>query len=132
MLFAGFKPLVQGLDADPGQPAVRSRSIQTLQGEGGALQLLLSNLADLTNALADKDQVIGEVIDNLTSVLTAVGERDSELSNLIIQLRTFVSGLAAGPHDDRQRHRRHQQPGHLDRGPADPDPGAADQGRHAT
>ena len=94
VLFQGFQPLVQGLD--PTQINQLSYEvIQTLQGEGGALASLLSNLAGLTNALADKDQVIGSVIDNLSSVLKAVGERDSELSNLIIQLKNFVSGLAA-------------------------------------
>jgi phospholipid/cholesterol/gamma-HCH transport system substrate-binding protein len=55
---------------------------------------LLSTVADLTNTLADKDQVIGDVIDNLSSVLTAVGQRDAELNSLIIQLQKFISGLA--------------------------------------
>ena len=79
MLFQGFQPLVQGLDADEINQ-LSLEIIQTLQGEGGALELLLTHLADLTNALADKDQVIGDVIDNLSSVLNAVGERDTELS----------------------------------------------------
>lgn len=93
VLFQGFQPLVQGLD--PTQVNQLSYEvIQTLQGEGGALMTLLSNLAGLTNALADKDRVIGDVIDNLSSVLKAVGDRDNELSNLIIQLKNFVSGLA--------------------------------------
>lgn len=94
VLFEGFKPLIQGLD--PTQVNQLSfELIQTLQGEGGALSLLLSNLADLTNALADKDQVIGQVVDNLTSTLTAISQRDSELSSLIVNLRTFISGLAS-------------------------------------
>ena len=93
VLFQGFQPLVQGLN--PTQVNQLSYEvIQTLQGEGGALVTLLTNLAGLTNALADKDQVIGEVIDNLSSVLKAVASRDTELSNLIIQLKNFVSGLA--------------------------------------
>jgi len=69
--------------------------IQTLQGEGGSFESLLSTISDLTNALADKDKVIGEVIDNLTGVLTAVASHDDELSQLIVQLRRFVGGLAA-------------------------------------
>ena len=32
-----------------------------------------------------------------------------------MQLQGFISGLAAGPRHDRQRDRRHQQPGHVDR-----------------
>jgi phospholipid/cholesterol/gamma-HCH transport system substrate-binding protein len=94
VLFNGFGPLVKGLDA----PALNKLSfeiIQTLQGEGGSLDSLLSTVADLTNSLADKDKVIGDVIDNLSSVLGAVGQRDAELNDLVIQLRNFMSGLAS-------------------------------------
>lgn len=93
-LFQGFQPLFQGLNADQ-LNALSMEIIQSLQGEGGSLDLLFANLGDLTSSLADKDQVIGSVIDNLSSVLTAVGERDNELSNLIVQLQGFISGLAA-------------------------------------
>jgi phospholipid/cholesterol/gamma-HCH transport system substrate-binding protein len=95
-LFAGFKPLFEGLDADQINK-LSGEIITTLQGEGGSLELLFSTLGDLTNSLADKDKVIGDLIDNLSSVLTTIGKRDTELSNLIVQLQGFVSGLA----DDR-------------------------------
>ncbi len=94
VLFQGFAPLVQGLSAN-NINKLSMEIIQTLQGEGGAIEQLLTTVADLTNALADKDQVIGEVIDNLSSVLTAVGQRDTELDNLIVQLQGFISGLAS-------------------------------------
>jgi phospholipid/cholesterol/gamma-HCH transport system substrate-binding protein len=97
VLFNGFQPLVKGLSA----PEINKLSfavIQTLQGEGGALESLLSTVADLTNSLADKDQVIGDVINNLSSALGAIGERDTELNDLIIQLKNFMTGLAADRH----------------------------------
>jgi phospholipid/cholesterol/gamma-HCH transport system substrate-binding protein len=93
VLFAGFKPLFEGLDA----PQINDLSmeiVQTLQGEGGSIDMLLTNLSSLTNSLADKDQVIGSVVDNLSSLLTTVGERDAQFSNLIVQLQGFISGLA--------------------------------------
>ncbi|MCU1656681.1 MAG: Phospholipid/cholesterol/gamma-HCH transport system substrate-binding protein [Pseudonocardiales bacterium] len=93
-LFNGFQPLFQGLNATQIN-SLSTEIIQVLQGEGGSLELLLTTLADLTNAIADKDQVIGSVIDNLSSVLTAVGNRDTELSNLIVQLQGFISGLSS-------------------------------------
>ena len=93
VLFAGFQPLFQGLDADSINK-LSGEIIAALQGEGGSFDLLFSTLGDLTNSLADKDHLIGEVIDNLTSVLTTIGNRDAELSNLILELRQFVSGLA--------------------------------------
>jgi phospholipid/cholesterol/gamma-HCH transport system substrate-binding protein len=93
-LFQGFEPLVQGLNA--GQiNDLSGELIQVLQGEGGNLDLLLTNLASLTNTLADKNEVIGQVIDNLTGVLTEIGDRDSELSNLIVQLTDLFKGLAS-------------------------------------
>jgi phospholipid/cholesterol/gamma-HCH transport system substrate-binding protein len=97
VLFQGFRPLVQGLD--PGDINNLSFDIiRTLQGEGGALENLLRTVADLTNALADKDQVIGDLVDNLSGVLTAIGDRDDELSQLVIQLAGFVHGLATDRH----------------------------------
>jgi len=96
VLFGGFRQLVEGLSADQINK-LSYEIIQTLQGESGSFESLLATIADLTNALADKDKVIGEVIDNLTGVLSAVASHDDELTQLIIQLRRFVAGLA----DDR-------------------------------
>ncbi|MEP7177616.1 MAG: MCE family protein [Pseudonocardiales bacterium] len=93
-LFQGFQPLFRGLDGTQIN-ALSGEIIQTLQGEAGSLELLLTNLGDLTNAIADKDQVIGSVIENLGSVLKVVGDRDTELSNLLLQLQEFISGLSA-------------------------------------
>jgi phospholipid/cholesterol/gamma-HCH transport system substrate-binding protein len=93
-LFQGFQPLFRGLQGDQINN-LSSEIIQTLQGEGGSLELLLTTLGDLTNSIADKDQVIGSVVDNLSSVLTVVGDRDAQLSDLITQLQGFISGLAA-------------------------------------
>jgi phospholipid/cholesterol/gamma-HCH transport system substrate-binding protein len=53
------------------------------------------HVASLSSSLADKDQVIGSVIDNLTKVLGTVAARDQQLNDLIISLQQFVSGLAA-------------------------------------
>jgi phospholipid/cholesterol/gamma-HCH transport system substrate-binding protein len=97
VLFQGFGPLTKGLSA-PELNNLSFEIIQTLQGEGGALEAMLSTIADLTNSLADKDKVIGDVIDNLTSVLTAVGDRDNELNDLIIELKDFFTGLANDRH----------------------------------
>lgn len=93
-LFAGFKPLFSGLDPSEIND-LSMEIIQTLQGEGGTVDNLLAQTAQLTSAIADKDKVIGDLIDNLSSVLDTVGQRDAKLSDLIVQLQRFVSGLAA-------------------------------------
>jgi len=93
VLFGGFRPLFQALTpADVNR--LSYEIIQVFQGEGGTIQDLLSHVASLSNSLADKDQVIGSVIDNLSKVLGNVAQRDQQLSSLIVNLQQFVSGLA--------------------------------------
>ena len=92
-LFNGFQPLFTALTpSDVNQ--LSYEIIQVFQGEGGTIQDLLSHVASLSNSLADKDQVIGSVIDNLSKVLGNVAQRDQQLSSLIVNLQQFVSGLA--------------------------------------
>jgi phospholipid/cholesterol/gamma-HCH transport system substrate-binding protein len=93
-LFNGFKPLLVGLD--PTQINKLSFEIvQVLQGQGGTVESLLASTSSLTRDIADRDRVVGEVIDNLNAVLATVNSRDQELSALIVQLQRLVSGLAA-------------------------------------
>ncbi|SOD94153.1 MCE family protein [Blastococcus haudaquaticus] len=92
-LFGGFRPLLQALS-----PADMNRLsfeiIQVFQGEGGTVESLLSHVASLSDSLADKDAVIGSMIDNLTTVMSTVAERDQQLSDLVVSLQQFVTGLA--------------------------------------
>ena len=94
VLFNGFKPLFEALD--PKQVnKLAGELIQVLQGEGGTIDSVLAHTASLSNAIAGKDQVIGQVIDNLNTVLTTVNDRTAEVSGLIDQLQQLASGLAA-------------------------------------
>jgi phospholipid/cholesterol/gamma-HCH transport system substrate-binding protein len=93
-LFNGFKPLFQALSpSDVNQ--LSNEIIQVLQGEGTTVDSLVTHTASLTTTLAGKDQVIGQVIDNLNSVLHTVNSRGSELSDMVTTLQQLVSGLAA-------------------------------------
>ncbi|MGW0231153.1 MCE family protein [Actinopolymorpha singaporensis] len=93
VLFDGFKPLFAALSPqDVNQLAYEI--IQVLQGEGGTVESLLAHTASLTSTLADRDKVIGDLIDHLDTVLATVAKRDRKLSALVVQLQRFVSGLA--------------------------------------
>jgi phospholipid/cholesterol/gamma-HCH transport system substrate-binding protein len=92
-LFGGFRPLFQALTPTDVN-RLSFEIIQVFQGEGTTVQDLLSHVASLSSSLADKDAVIGSVIDNLTKVLGNVAQRDQQLSNLIVSLQQFVTGLA--------------------------------------
>ncbi|NIH88021.1 MCE family protein [Amycolatopsis granulosa] len=94
VLFNGFKPLFAALD--PQQVNQLSYEIiQVFQGEGGTIESLLSHTASLTRTIAGRDQVIGQVIGNLNTVLTTVNDHGPQLSELISQTQQLVSGLAA-------------------------------------
>ena len=47
----------------------------------------------MTQTLAARDQVIGDLIDNLNEVLVHVGDRDEQLGRLITSFRDLVGGL---------------------------------------
>lgn len=93
-LFNGFRPLFRALKPEDVNQ-LSGALIQVLQGEGGTIDSLLSHTAGLTSTLADRDQVVGKVIDNLNSVLETVNAHDGQLGELIDQTQALVSGLAA-------------------------------------
>lgn len=94
VLFNGFRPLFTALDPTTVNN-VSYEIIQTLQGEGGTVDTLLAHTASLTTTLANKDAVIGRVVDNLSSVLATVDSRDTDLDNLVLQLKRLADGFAA-------------------------------------
>lgn len=92
-LFNGFKPLFTALSPkDVNQ--LSYEIVQVLQGEGGTVEALLAHTAELTTTLADKDQVIGELIDNLNAVLDTLNEKGPQFRATVDTLQKLVSGLA--------------------------------------
>jgi len=92
-LFNGFKPLLSGLNPDDVN-RLSYELVQVLQGEGGTIDTLFRQVGSLTNTLADRDKLIGEVIDNLEATLGPVADRDQQLSSLISNLQQFLTGLS--------------------------------------
>ncbi|WP_107657360.1 MCE family protein [Nocardia suismassiliense] len=93
-LFNGFRPLFRTLTAEDVNK-LSYEIIQVFQGEQGTIHDLVASTASLTNKIADKDLVIGNLVRDLTTVLTAVNERDDQFDQLIVNIETLVSGLSA-------------------------------------
>ncbi len=55
---------------------------------------MVAQIGSLTNTLADRDQTIGRVIDNLGTVLATVDNRSQQFSSMLDQLQQLVGGLA--------------------------------------
>ncbi len=92
VLLNGFKPVFEALNPEDTNK-LAFEIVQTLQGEAGNVQSLLGRVSSLTNTLAGRDQLIGNVVTNLSEVLDMLGDRDAELRNTISTLRQFVGGL---------------------------------------
>lgn len=94
-LLGGLKPVLKGLDGAKVNE-VSSAVIELLQGEGGALSAMLANTSAFTQTLAARDQLIGDVITNLNTVLGAVDEKGEQFDASVDQLQKLITGLAEG------------------------------------
>ena len=101
-LLGGLRPVLKGLSGDKVNQ-ISNAIIELLQGQGGALSDLLSSTGSFSQTLADRYQVISDVIHNLNTVLTTVDEKSAQFNQSIDQLQQLVTGLGAGPRPDRRR-----------------------------
>ena len=97
-LLGGLRPVLKGLDADKVN-TVSSAVIELLQGQGGALSNVLADTSAFSSALGQRDQLIGDVINNLNAVLKTVDERSAQFSTSVDQLQQLISGLAKNKDD---------------------------------
>ena len=116
VLFNGFKPFFEALSPDDINK-LSYEIVQVFQGEGGTLESLLGSTASLTQTLADRDQVIGDLLDNLTYVLDHVADRDQQLGRLIVSFQDLVTRPQGRPRGDPLLARRHLGPRGRDRRP---------------
>jgi len=92
-LFAGFDPLMRGLD--PGEVNELTQNlIAVTEGEAPALEALMADIASFTGRLAERDELIGNVITHLTQALATVDRRRDDFDTLVVQLDQLVTGLA--------------------------------------
>ena len=73
---------------------VSNAVIELLQGQGGALSNLLATTGAFTQNLAARDQLIGDVINNLNTVLGTVDEKGAQFDASVDQLQKLITGLA--------------------------------------
>ena len=94
-LLGGLRPVLKGLDGAKINE-VSNAVMELLQGQGGALSTLLSTTSAFTQNLAARDQLIGDVINNLNTVLGTVDEKGAQFDASVDQLQKLLTGLAQG------------------------------------
>jgi phospholipid/cholesterol/gamma-HCH transport system substrate-binding protein len=93
-LVGGFRPLFRALNPEQVNE-LSAQLLQAFQGQGPTIGSFLEQAAAVTNTLADRDALIGQVIDNLTVVLGSLGGQSDKLDKAVTSLSELIAGLAA-------------------------------------
>jgi phospholipid/cholesterol/gamma-HCH transport system substrate-binding protein len=97
-LIGGFRPLFRALDPDQVN-ALSGELISAFQGQGASIASFLAQTAALTSTLADRDQLIGEVVVNLNTVLGSLAGQGDQFAKAVDSLSSLSEGLAARKQD---------------------------------
>jgi phospholipid/cholesterol/gamma-HCH transport system substrate-binding protein len=92
-LIGGFKPLFRALNPEQVN-ALSEQLLQAFQGQGPTIGSFLDQAAAVTNTLADRDQLIGQVVTNLNVVLGSLGGQSDRLDKAVVSLSQLIHGLA--------------------------------------
>jgi len=92
-VIGGFRPLFSALSPDKIND-LSGQLIQALQGQGPSIGSFLAQAAVVTNTLADRDQLIGQVVTNLNTVLGTFGGKSDKLDKAVVSLSELVDRLA--------------------------------------
>jgi phospholipid/cholesterol/gamma-HCH transport system substrate-binding protein len=92
-LIGGFRPLFRALDPDQTNQ-LTTQLIEAFEGQGNTIGSFLTQAAALTNTLADRDKLIGQVIVNLNTVLGSLGDQNTQFAKAIDSLSTLVATLS--------------------------------------
>jgi phospholipid/cholesterol/gamma-HCH transport system substrate-binding protein len=94
MLLGGLKPVIQGLNPTDVN-ALTASLIQILQGQGGTIDSLFGKTSSFTNSIADNNQVVEDLIENLKTTLQTLDTDGGQFSDAIDKLEQLVKGLSS-------------------------------------
>jgi phospholipid/cholesterol/gamma-HCH transport system substrate-binding protein len=92
-LIGGFRPVFRALEPDKVN-TIASAIITVFQGQGGTINDILDHTAQLTSALADRDEAIGSVVKNLDTVLDSIVKKAGQVDATVVNLETLITGLS--------------------------------------
>jgi phospholipid/cholesterol/gamma-HCH transport system substrate-binding protein len=93
-LIGGFRPLFRALNPDQVNN-LTGQLVHALQGQGDTIGSFLDQAGAAAGTLANRDQLIGQVIDNLNIVLGSIGNQSDRFDTAVTSLAELVNGLAA-------------------------------------
>jgi phospholipid/cholesterol/gamma-HCH transport system substrate-binding protein len=91
-LIGGFKPLFRALDPEKVNN-IASALVTVFQGQGGTINDILDQTAQLTSHIAERDQAIGEVVKNLNIVLDTTVRHRQQFDQTVDNFEKLITGL---------------------------------------
>ncbi|MGV9925261.1 MCE family protein [Nocardia rhamnosiphila] len=95
LLLGGLKPVIQGLNARDVN-ALTWSLLEIVQGKEGTVNSILGRTASFSAALADNNEVIEQLIDNLHTVMTTLSAEGGRFTNLVDRLEQLITQLSNG------------------------------------
>jgi phospholipid/cholesterol/gamma-HCH transport system substrate-binding protein len=93
LLLGGLKPVIRGLNPHDVN-ALASALLEVFQGQGPTLRSLLSRTSSFSNDVANKNDAIEKLIDNLNTVAETLAKEGDQFSGAVDRLQRLVSGLS--------------------------------------
>jgi phospholipid/cholesterol/gamma-HCH transport system substrate-binding protein len=91
-LVGSFRPLFRSLNPEKVN-TIAGSLINVFQGQGGTINDILDQTAELTSHIADSDQAIGQVIKNLNTVLETTVKHQKEFDRTVDNFEGLITGL---------------------------------------
>ena len=93
LLLGGLKPVIQGLNPQDVN-ALTSSLVRVFQGEGDTLDSVFAKTSSFSNALADNNRTVEQLIDGLHTVLATLVKDSDKFSGAIDRLERLTTGLS--------------------------------------
>jgi phospholipid/cholesterol/gamma-HCH transport system substrate-binding protein len=93
LLLGGLKPVIRGLDPRDVN-ALTNALLQIFQGQGDTISSLLSKTSSFSNTLADNNEVLERLVDNLEKVIGTLGKEGERFSSALDKFEQLTTQLA--------------------------------------
>lgn len=93
LLLGGLKPVIRGLNPRDVN-ALAAALLQVFDGQGQTLQSLLAKTSSFSSDVANKNEAVERLIDNLNTVVQTLARQGDQFSGAIERLQRLVSDLS--------------------------------------
>jgi len=94
VLLNGFEPLFSVLDPEQ-VDRITGAIVAALQGDGGAVTVLVAETSRLAESLAEPDRILGDIIVNLDAVIGDLATQSEDVDAVLSSARAIFSELSA-------------------------------------